>query len=127
MECRVWLRPLGFDDKASLGRLSMQWRCQEYGFKLVADGGWCIVQCIVTNCVKHRHTAGSVDAGLLAQRLWQADGSGVSQDDNASFVSEVSLKIQKLKKFHSLADETSWRLVFFSLMACRVWVGDALL
>ena len=50
---------------------------------------------------------------LLAQRLWQVDGSGVSQDDNASFVSEVSLKIQKLKKFHSLADGTSWRLVFF--------------
>ena len=94
----------------------------------MADGGWCIVQCIVTNCVKHRHTAGSMAANrLLAQRLWQADGSGVSQDDNASFVSEVSLKIQKLKKFHSLADETSWRLAFFSLMACRVWVRDALL
>ena len=55
----------------------------------MADGGWRIV----TNCAKH--TAGSVAVWLLAQRLWQTDGSGVSRDDNASFVSEVSMKIQK--------------------------------
>ena len=87
---------------------------------MIADWG-----CIVCQCAKH--TAGSMAANrLLAQRLWQVDGSGVSQDDNASFVSEVSLKIQKLKKFHSLADETSWRLVFFPDGMSSL-VGDALL
>ena len=68
--------------------------------------------CKVTSRAKH--TAVSVDVGLLAQRLWQVNGSGVSHDDSTSLaVSEFSVKIQKSKQFHSLADGTSWRLVVF--------------